>query len=184
VGISFYKTEMPKKGANMFEPPPVRMRRRVAGRAAATRTEPQLLLHIASLPTLNDLAVLKAQMTAEAVPQTKAVKKALYDQEQKIREAMQDEVTSPREVNTKMRAARRALSKMAMKRNTGLLFGPGTRRKSMGRRQMNANMARENAEFQAAIAEENARIAAANVPAVAPVSGIQGRARRSAQPFA
>ena len=92
-----------------------------------------------------ELGILKAQMEAEMIPQTKAVKKALEKQEEEIAKEEEDEVASPSEVAAMKRRLKREMRKLGRKpRASSLFFGPGTRRKSRGRRAMNAA---ENAEL-------------------------------------
>lgn len=163
----------------MFEPVPVRRSRRGETRETAQRSEAELLQHIATLTTMAQLGMLKAQMDAEMIPKTKAVKKALDDQEDLISREEEDDVASPSEVAAQARRLKRQLRNLGRKpRVSNLLFGPGTRRMSRGRRAM---MAAENANFQEAIAAENARIqaedaaraaAAAAAPAPVPVPAV------------
>ena len=157
----------------MFEPVPVKRSGRLRGKATATRTESQLLDHIAGLSTLGELATLRAQMDAEGVPMTKAVKSAMYDQEEMIRQEMEDDVASPNEVDERVRKLKLELLRLGRKpKRSSLFFGPGTRRMSRGRRAM---MAAENADLEAALAAENARIQAEAVAAplaLAPVAAV------------
>ena len=142
----------------MFEPAPVRRSRRGQTKETAKRTELQLLQHIATLTTMADLDILKAQMEAEMIPKTKAVKKALDEQEDIIAKEQEDDVASPSEVAAQGRRLKRELRKLGTKpMTTSLFFGPATRRKSRGRMAMEAV---ENAEFEKAIAAENALIQA------------------------
>lgn len=133
----------------MFEPVPVRRSRRAETKETAKRTEANLLQHIATLTTMAELGMLKAQMEAEMIPQTKAVKKALEKQEEEIAKEQEDEVASPREVAAMKRRLKSQLRKLGRKPSkSSLFFGPGTRRKSRGRRAMNAaREAAENAEL-------------------------------------
>jgi len=137
---------MPRRaGPNMFEPAPTRRSTRIAGKATATRTEPQLLEHIASLTSLRELAVLKMQMDAERVPKTKAVKNALEHKEEEIIREQEENVVSPNNIKKKMRPIRKAMGQKTRK-NTGMFFG--TRKPGLARRAM--NQAR-NAELEAAL---------------------------------
>lgn len=153
----------------MFEPPGVvRKSRRGETKETAKRTEAQLLEHIARLTTMAEVDILKAQMEAEMIPKTKAVKKALDKQEEEIEREQQDEVASPSEVAAQARRLKRELRKLGAKAtNTGVFFGPLSRkRKSRARTGMKAL---ENAELDAAIAAENARIEAEGAaPALPP----------------
>jgi hypothetical protein len=121
---------------------------------------------------MGELGILKAEMEANLIPQTKAVKKALADQEEEIAREQEADVVSPSELakmRKRLRLQLRALSRKP--RTSSLFFGPGTRRNSRGRRAMNAAAAAAaaaaNAELEAELERENARIQAANAAAAA-----------------
>ena len=155
----------------MFEPTVLRRSRRGETKETAKRTEANLIKHIASLRTMIELELLKAQMETEMIPKTKAVKKAMDKQEEEIAKEQEDEVASPSEIaalKKRLKRERRTLG--AKPRLTGVLFGPRSRKNmSRGRRTMNATrQAAENAELEEALAAENARIQAqAAAPAAA-----------------
>lgn len=139
-----------KSAANMSEPAPLRRSRRIALTGTATRTEKELLQHIAAIPDLMSLQVLKTQMNTEGIPKTKAVKKALEEQQQKIMRNAEEDV-SPNAAEALKRASRRARRPL---RKYPLRFGntPGQLRKSRARRGMVAN------DWNKAIAAEEARL--------------------------
>jgi hypothetical protein len=150
----------------------VRKSSRVAAQETVKRVEADLLAHIKSLQTLSEIAGLKAQMESGMFPKTKAVKKALDEQKQKIVKEQEDDTTSPGEVNQKRKRLTRQARKLAAKpKRSNLFFGPGTRKKSRARitmeREGAARQAAENAELNAALEAEAERIEAENAAAAA-----------------
>lgn len=150
----------------------VRKSSRVAAKQTVERVEADLLKHIKSLETLAQIGALKAQMDSGMFPTTKAVKKALDEQKQKIVKEQEDDAISPGEVNRKRKRLVRETRKLAAKpKRSNLFFGPGTRKKSRARVTMEREGARaqaaENAELDAALEAEAARIEAANAAAAA-----------------
>ncbi len=121
---------MPRKKAapNMFEPAPVRTSRRLAGKAKLRMAGPQLIEHIRGLTTREELAVLMAQLEAESIPRTKAVKEALEDQEQLIDQheqelAEEEEARAEEEEVKAAQSVRRALTARERRKYPGGLFG-------------------------------------------------------------
>jgi hypothetical protein len=159
--------------SNMFEPVPVKRSVRLRGKEIVKQKEAELLAHIARFSTLGEIATLRAQMDTEGLSMTRAVKTALDEQEEMIRQEMEDDVASPNEVDERVRKLKLELLRLGRKpKRSSLFFGPGTRRMSRGRRAM---MAAENADLEAALAAENARIQAEAVAAplaLAPVAAV------------
>ncbi len=157
----------------MFEPVPVKRSVRLRGKEIVKQKEAELLAHIARFSTLGEIATLRAQMDTEGLSMTRAVKTALDEQEEMIRQEMEDDVASPNEVDERVRKLKLELLRLGRKpKRSSLFFGPGTRRMSRGRRAM---MAAENADLEAALAAENARIQAEAVAAplaLAPVAAV------------
>lgn len=161
--------------SNMFEPVPVKRSVRLRGKEIVKQKEAELLAHIARFSTLGEIATLRAQMDTEGLSMTRAVKTALDEQEEMIRQEMEDDVASPNEVDERVRKLKLELLRLGRKpKRSSLFFGPGTRRMSRGRRAM---MAAENADLEAALAAENARIQA---EAVAAAAEAEATARRMA----
>jgi hypothetical protein len=160
--------------------------RRLATKKIANESEAALLAHIATLDTLGHVNALKAQMASEGIPVKKSVRRALETRKQDIKREQEEDVVSPSELAKKKRAIRRAAVRRGLgpRVNSGLFFGPGTRRNSRGRRaikvadERNLNAALEalNAEFQ----ERNAAVVAAAPVAAAAPNAMNSLARRFA----
>jgi len=105
----------------MFEPAPVRSSRRLAGKAKLRMAGPQLVEHIQGLTTREQLAVLKAQLEAESIPQTKVIKQALEDQEQLI-DQYEQELAAAEQLKAK-KNLRRAITARERRKYPGGLFG-------------------------------------------------------------
>lgn len=164
--------------SNMFDPVPVKRSVRLRGKEIVKQKEAELLAHIARFSTLGEIATLRAQMDTEGLSMTRAVKTALDEQEEMIRQEMEDDVASPNEVDERVRKLKLELLRLGRKpKRSSLFFGPGTRRMSRGRKNMKARQAAENAELEAALAAENARIQA---EAAAAAAEAEATARRMA----
>jgi len=153
--------------------------RRIAGKATLVRALPALLEHIGMLETHEELAILKAQMEDERIPQTRVIKEAFEQQEQVINQAEEEQAQAEAKEESKVKEkVRRALtSRIKRKLPSGRLFGYAPSKDELRRAKMRAAVegpaalaafeaaqrAKEDRDFERAIAalpeEQEARAA-------------------------